>query len=608
MTLQPPPISREETQARLDRRAEAGRAHPLDGNYLVADRIEQRVAERADHPFLIYGDLVLTYAEANAEMNRIAHAIAGLGLTAGDTCALYMENRPAFLITAFGLAKLGVQVALLNYDATGKALEHALSVTGAKAVIVGEERLANFEGADLGGRPLWLLRDPDAAPSAHKHLATLDLSALAPSQPTGNPPASLRAGLTAGSNAFYIFTSGTTGLPKAAYLSHARWLSGADARADMMRLRSTDVFYCFLPMFHGAAMMSLVSSAITRGGTIVIRRKFSASNFWGDVRRYNISVVQYVGEICRYLLSRPEQPDDRQHSIRQMIGTGMGEVWERFQTRFGIPEIMDGYGATEANLTVPNIDNKPGACGRIPIWDRSNVRFIRYDVESDSHPRDANGHFILCEPGEIGEAIGKISEHPTLPGGRFEGYTSAEATEAKILRNVFEDGDAWWRSGDLLRHDSEGYVWFVDRIGDTFRWKSENVSTQEVAETLTGFPDLELANVYGVKVPDHGGRAGMAALTLADGATFDPEAFYRFATAGLAPYAVPLFVRIASAPDLTASLKLRKVDLQRQGYDPDLAGEPLYVLDRDRSTYQVLTPEALDRLRIPPFRDQENSS
>ncbi|MFP6625862.1 MAG: AMP-binding protein, partial [Deltaproteobacteria bacterium] len=319
---------------------------------------------------------------------------------------------------------------------------------------------------------------------------------------------------------------------------------------------------------------------------IMIRRRFSASRFWDDVRRYRVTGCQYIGEVCRYLVNRPPATGDRDHSLRVMMGAGLRpDIWEEFRTRFGIEHIFEGWSSTEANTSLINLDNTPGSCGRIPFKERHNGRLLRYDAATDSHPTNDQGFMIECEAGETGEFIGMIPDLPDSGAGRFEGYTSQEATDNKILRNVFYEGDAWYRSGDLFHRDEEDYFYFVDRIGDTFRWKSENVSTQEVAEALLSFDGLEFANVYGVEVPDAEGRAGMAALVLKDPGSFDGRAFYNHALASLPDYAVPVYVRLSAQTDMTSTFKLKKVDLQREGYDPARVKDPLFVRDDEARAY-----------------------
>ncbi|WP_068636475.1 long-chain-acyl-CoA synthetase [Thauera butanivorans] len=603
-TLSSGVVPRDETQARLDLRSRAAMQIKPGDLYTVADRVEEQAARLGGKDFLIYGGQRFSYAELDARANQVAHVLHGCGLRCGDVCALAMENRPEFFFYWFGLAKLGVVAAVINTQVSGRPLVHALEVTGARAVIVGEECLANF--ALTEGRPeqpLYLATDAEKPASAeHRAIVAADISAEVAAAPRTAFPRDGRAGVRAEETMLLIFTSGTTGLPKAARYSHMRWMSSGDVMEVTLEAGEDDVFYCCLPLYHGAAATSVTSTALKAGASIVLRRKFSTREFWQDVRRNRITVVQYIGEICRYLLNVPPQPEDRDHSLRCMLGAGLTpESWGRWIERFGDVQIFEGWGSTEANTAVINIDNHPGSVGRIPYWEKSNFRLVRYDVETDSHPRDADGRYILCKPGEVGEGIGFIVDHPEIGAGRFEGYTSAEATEKKILRNVFADGDAYWSSGDLLRYDEEGYFYFVDRIGDTFRWKSENVSTAEVADALADYPGMELINIYGVRVPQHEGRAGMAAIVMQPGHAFDPGRFYELTEQRLPRYAAPQFVRVSSVADLTTTFKLRKVDLQRQGYDPTAFDDPLYVRDDKAGTYQPYSDEALKNAGLPPF-------
>jgi fatty-acyl-CoA synthase len=597
-------VSRDETQAKLDVRSRASMQIKPADLYTLADRVEAQAASLGQRDFLIYGEQRFSYAEVDARANQVAHAMHERGLRCGDVCAMAMENRPAFFFTWFGLAKLGVVVAFINTQVNGRALVHALETTGAKAVLVGEECLANFAITDgLPDMPLYLLADAEKpALPAHLDRITADLTDAFSTAPRDAFPRDGRAGVRAEDTMLLIFTSGTTGLPKAARYSHMRWMSSGDVMEVTLAVTPDDVFYCCLPLYHGAAATSATSTALKSGASIVVRRKFSTREFWTDIRRYGITVVQYIGEICRYLLNAPPQADDKRHTLRCMLGAGLTpESWARWIERFGEMQIFEGWGSTEANTAVINVDNYPGSLGRVPYWEKTNFRLVRYDVETETHPRDENGRYILCQPGEVGEGIGYIVNHPEIGGGRFEGYTSAEATEKKILRNVFNDGDAFWSSGDLLRYDEDGYFYFVDRIGDTFRWKSENVSTLEVADALSDYPGLELINIYGVKVPEHEGRAGMAAVVMQPGQTFDPKGFYDLTEQRIPRYAAPLFVRVSSAADLTTTFKLRKVDLQRQGYDPRAFDDPLYVRDEKAGTYQPYSEAALRNAGLPPF-------
>ena len=597
--------SREETQAKLDlRSAAASRIKPAQ-EYTLADRLETQVDRFGERDFLVYGGQRFSYREVDERANQYANTFLARGIQPGDVCAMAMENRPDFFFCWFGLAKIGAVTAFINYHLKGRALLHALESTAARAVVIGEECLDGFlETEQTADYPRWLVADSENPVDRSVLPVSLDqdFHDEVLTAPRVRPDAALRAGIKAEDDMLYIFTSGTTGLPKAAKYSHMRWMTSGDVMEVTLEVTPADVFYCCLPLYHGAAATSVTSTALAGGASIVFRRKFSASQFWSDVRENRVTIFQYIGEICRYLLNKPASPDDRDHSLRCMLGAGLSrDVWTRWVERFGELDIFEGWGATEANAATLNVDNRVGSCGRVPFWDKTNLRLLKYDTVTQTHLRDAEGRYIHCQPGEVGEAVGMIVNHPEIGAGRFEGYTSPEATEGKILRNVFVDGDAWWASGDLLRYDEDGYCYFVDRIGDTFRWKSENVSTQEVADALGDFPGLELINIYGVLVPGHEGRAGMAAVLMQPGRQFDPQAFFTFASERLPHYAVPVFVRVSAMADMTSTFKLRKIDLQRQGYNPALFDDPLYVKDDQAGSYLPYSTEVLARLDLPAF-------
>ncbi len=599
-----PAVPREETQQKLARLSAATLQHTPSQSYTVADRLEAQAAARPDAPFVRFEWRDHGYGAINALANRSAHAARALGLERGDVAALLMENRPEFLATWLGFAKLGVTTALLNTQLRGPALRHALDAAGPRIVVAGSECAGALESLGRDARiPLLLAADPGrAAVSSSSRLAGENWDDRLRAAPDANPDPALRAGLVAGDDLFFVYTSGTTGLPKAARLSHMRWLGVGDGMSAIAGYGRDDVIACVLPLFHGAAGMVVVSCALAQGGSLWLAQRFSASQFWDDVRRYCVTGFQYVGEICRYLAAQPARPDDRDHGLRTMMGAGMSaDVWRVFRDRFGVERILEGWSSTEANTSLINLDGVVGSCGRIPFPELHNGRLIRFDVETEMHPRDECGSCIPCAPGEVGEFVGMIPDLPDSGAGRFEGYTDPDATASKILRDVFQPGDRWYRSGDLLRRDADDYYYFVDRIGDTYRWKSENVSTQEVADALAGLPGLEIANVYGVRVPGTEGRAGMAALVLRAGAGFDGSACFAWVADRLPAYAAPVFLRLSRAADLTATFKLRKIDLQRDGYDPARVAEPLYVRDDAARAYVPLTDETLARLGIAPF-------
>lgn len=597
-------VPREVTQQRLNRGYARILNYRRDQPYGVADMLEERAIDCAARPFIIFEGRAVTFAQMNELANRVAHLARSAGLAPGSVVALMMDNRPEFPMVWLGLAKVGILTALLNTSARDRVLRHALEQIGARALIYGAECAERVASVGAEGLPPLLFEaslpaQQGATPGTLKGARSLERAMAEAS--SVNPQRAARAHVRLGDPLYYIFTSGTTGLPKAALMSHLRFLNAGGVIAGLLDLTPADVLYNVLPLYHGAGGMVVVSAALHVGIPIVLKRKFSAGEFWADIRRHRVTAWYYIGEICRYLINQPPRADDREHTLRRMSGAGLkAEVWRQFQERFGIELICEGLGSTEANYGLTNVDNRIGSVGRLPYPERSNIRVVRYDAETGTYPRHADGTVIRCQAGEVGELIAEVLEGPTA-AGFFEGYTSAEATEAKLLRDAFRPGDRWVRSGDLVRHDAEDYYYFIDRVGDTFRWKGENVSTDEVAAVLAQFQGPAVVNVYGVRVPGAEGRAGMVALTYADAARFDPAAFHEFAAARLADYAVPLFVRISPDADLTTTFKLRKIDLQRAGYDPARTPDALFVRDAPAGCYVPLTAAALTRLDIAPF-------
>lgn len=591
-------VKREAEFLRVMLRAGAAlRRFPIDGSASAADLVEHWARRTPGAPALRFEDEVISFGELDAEASRYAHWARAHGVGRGDVVALFMENRPEYLYAWLGLAKLGAVGALINTHLRGQALAHTLRLADAKLHVVGHELAEPHAEAAAG-----LEARPEAWVTGGG-AGGLDLDAALAAQPATPLGPEARAGLRTRDLLFYIYTSGTTGLPKAARISHHRFLTVANAFAAATGSGRSDRMYVVLPLYHTAGGVCAVGSALVSGAQIVLRRRFSASHFWEDCVRHEVTLFQYIGELCRYLVNTPAHPLERQHRVRLCVGNGLRpDVWEPFQKRFGIGRIVEFYGATEGNVALTNIDGKPGAVGRIP-WYLERlmpIKLIRFDVETEAPVRDERGFCIACGPGEIGEALGRIPDDPNAPLGRFEGYTSEEATEKKILRNVFEPGDAWFRSGDLLRRDAEGYFYFVDRIGDTFRWKGENVATSEVAEVLSVHPGVKEANVYGVQVPGADGRAGMASLVVDP--EFDLDALYSHVQRQLPAYARPLFVRLQPELEITGTFKHRKVDLVREGFDPDAVKEPLYLADAAKGCFVPLDAGLCERIRSGELR------
>jgi fatty-acyl-CoA synthase len=568
--------------------------------YTAADLIEESARRYADRVFVEFEGRTLTYAEFNRTANRVAHWAIDRGLQKGHVVALMMENRPEYLCVWAGLAKAGVTTALINTHLSGDSLAHVIDSAHCRAVVVGDECLDAYRALALErirALPAFVSRR-DGAGLTREAQPTVDLGALTSGFSTDNPSASVRTGLESGDPLFYIFTSGTTGLPKAARFSHARFLAGGSYHL-LSGLDRDDVLYCALPLFHTVGGVICVNAALLTGARLVLRRSFSASHFWQDVTECGATSFQYIGEMCRYLVTQPPGEYDRRHRVRYAVGNGLRpDIWEDFTRRFGVERMVEFYGATESNVTLVNLRGRPGSVGR--LMPGITATLVRYDVEKDEHVRDARGLCVESMVGEPGELLGRIS------GGRsevvrFEGYTSAEATRKKIIRDVRKRGDAWFRSGDLLKRDREGNFYFVDRIGDSFRWKGENVSTQEVEESLGSFPGIQQAVAYGVKVPGTEGRAGMAALALSAEVDLSGEEFFRHVER-LPAYARPVFLRVVDKVDMTGTFKVRKVELQQQGFDPRASASPLYFRDAGVGRYRVLDEATYERARSGGIR------
>ncbi len=544
----------------------------------IVDIVEGQARSRPGNAALLYLDQTMTYAQLDARANRYAHWALSAGIGRGDCAALLMENRPDFICAWLGLFKVGAQVALINTNLMGAALAHSIGISGARHAIVGAELAQQFREAPFENRPAEWIEGEDG-----------NLSTALAAMPDTSPGKQHRAGITLKERAFYIYTSGTTGMPKAANLSHMRMMFMMSGFVGALRPRESDRVYDPLPLYHSTGGVCAVGIAFFSGAALILKRKFSVHEFWYDIHKYGATMFEYIGELARYLLNAPPSPLDQGHKIRAITGNGLRpEIWRQFQERFAIPRIVEFYGSTEGNVSMLNYDGTVGAVGRVPDYLEWLLpsRVIRFDVESEMPVRGADGLCIECAPDEVGETIGGIS---TRPGRGFEGYSNKADSDKKILHDVFRRGDAWFRTGDLMRRDAHGYFYFVDRVGDTFRWKGENVSTGEVDAALSAVPGILEANVYGVAVPGMDGRAGMASLVVnGDFALDDLPARLK---ARLAPYARPIFLRLAPQIVVTGTFKQRKVDLVRDGFDPVTISDPLYFLDPDSGKYARLTPQ-----------------
>jgi fatty-acyl-CoA synthase len=541
--------------------------------------LDELADAHGDAPALMADAETLSYRALAARANRYARWALAQGLAKGETVGLLMPNRPDYMAAWLGICRIGGVVALLNTNLTGRALAHCIDIVAPRHMIVAAELIEAFASAQphLTSRPALWTHGADAPDGAR---IDRDLQRHA----DGPLDASEQRAVTIDDKALYIYTSGTTGLPKAANVSHARVMTWSHWFAGLMDTRPDDRMYDCLPMYHSIGGVVATGALLVAGGSVVIREKFSARQFWDDVTRFDCTLVQYIGELARYLVNAPPHLREARHRVRLACGNGLrADVWETFKRRFAIPHILEFYAATEGNLSLYNVEGKPGAIGRVPAFlaHRFPAAIVKYDVARGEPLRDTDGRCIRCAADEVGEAIGRIET--AAPGARFDGYTDAQASEKKILRDVFKPGDAWFRTGDLMRKDAQGYFYFVDRIGDTFRWKGENVSTAEVAEAIARCPGVLDATVYGVAVPGTDGRAGMAALVVAEG--FDVAALRRHVEATLPPYARPVFVRIRAELDTTGTFKHRKDELMREGYDPGATKDVIYFSDLQEKAY-----------------------
>ena len=546
------------------------------GSWSLGRCVRLNAENFGDRPAVAYLDQRITWSDVNAKANRYADFFRRQGITAGDVVALLMDNRPDFLFAQTALSKLGAVTAMINTNLTGSALIHAINIGEPRAVIVGSEHQVAIEAvrADLkvpkADRDLWYVLDDgatlDALGDANMRVINDEVALGKTAEPTATRK------LRTDDPCCYIYTSGTTGLPKAAVVTNQRFMLAGTAFGKVMHdMQPDDVVYITLPLYHSSAQWAGWGACVMTGACAAIRRKFSASNFWSDVSAFGATRFIYIGECCRYLMNQPPHPDERSHNLKVGVGNGLRpDIWEKFQERFGIPLIREFYGATEGNAPMMNVHGRPGMVGRL----RPGQVILRCDPATGDVIRNAKGFCEKVKEGETGLLVGKINRVT-----RFDGYVNAEATSKKIFQRVFKKGDQYFNSGDLLTLHENAWVSFADRVGDTFRWKGENVSTNEVAEILNAASGVLESNVYGVQVPGTDGRAGMASLNVDD--AFSIEHFASYVTEKLPGYQRPQFVRLQHDMRITGTFKHQKVDYRKEGYDPAKTQDPMFFLDAD---------------------------
>lgn len=521
-----------------------------------------RAARYGDRIFLRFGDEEISYAQANAIANRYAAVLAERGVGRGDVVGIMERNSPDVVLTMLAAVKCGAVAGMLNHHQREEVLAHSIELLDARVVIAEADLIKPIRssGAQLSGVEL---------------VSVEDFAAAAEGKSTANPASAKE--VQAKDPAFYIFTSGTTGHPKASVMTHLRWLRAVAAFGGLgLRLRGSDTLYCPLPMYHNNALTVALSSVIDAGATLALGTAFSASRFWDEIRGADATAFIYIGEVCRYLLNQPPKTDDRAHKVRVIVGNGLRpEIWQDFTRRFGIGRVAEFYGASEGNTGFINVFNIPGSTGVNPM----PLAYVEFDPETSEPVRGTDGWVRRVPPGRSGLLLSPVSR--LAP---FDGYTDKAASEKKLVRNAFKDGDVWFNTGDLMTPQGLGHAAFADRLGDTFRWKGENVATTEVEGALAADRSVAECTVFGVGVPDTGGRAGMAAVKLRDGASFDGRTLADTLYDNLPAYAMPLFIRIVESLETTSTFKSRKVELRNQGYGAEVA-DPLYVLNGRAAGY-----------------------
>ncbi|MBN3271673.1 S27A2 synthetase, partial [Polyodon spathula] len=556
--------------------------------FSILDCFLEVVQKQPDKPFIVFENKTYSYLDADKQSSKVARALQKhAGLKEGDTVALFLGNEPAFIWTWLGLAKLGCAAAFLNSNIRSKSLMHCFSCCGARVLIAAPE----LEGAIEDVLPslqeqkvsVFILSEESTTPGIE---SLNDKIHQASDQPL---PQSLRSNVTMKSIAVYIYTSGTTGLPKAAVITQERvWATSL--LQEICGVNSEDVFYLNLPLYHSSGFLMGLMGAIEKGTTVVLGRKFSASQFWDDCRKHNVTVIQYIGEVLRYLCNVPKKDSDQDHKVRLAFGNGArADTWKEFLKRFGDIRICECYGATEGNVGFTNCVGKVGAIGREIFLYKKLLPYalIQYDTEREEPVRDSRGLCALVPKGETGLLVSKISK--IAP---FNGYArNQQQTDKKKLRDVFEKGDLYFNSGDLLMVDQDNFVYFQNRTGDTFRWKGENVATTEVSDTLLMLDCIKEANVYGVAVPDHEGRIGMAAVKLEEAKQLECDKVYSHVVSYLPSYARPRFLRIQDSLEVTGTFKLVKFKLAEEGFNPAVVQDPLYFLDENEKMYVPMTQE-----------------
>lgn len=541
----------------------------VDSEVSIGAIFEETVQKFPEQICVYYLDRKWTYQEFDEWCNRLANHFVAIGIKKGDVVAVLLENRPELLAVSMALSKIGGIAALLNTAQRNKPLIHSIQLAQPKLLLIDQNLINNYNEIKntLNFPNNLVFSIADELKRTSSQLKIFDIKSFQYS----NQKPNYQPKIFAKDPAMYIYTSGTTGLPKASIISHGRWLKGYSAFGlTSLRLNEKDILYVPLPFFHATAMVVCWSSVVAGGAAIVIKNKFSVSDFWKDIHKYQVTGFGYVGEMCKYLLNTPENPLEKNSTLKKMIGNGLRpDIWQKFKQRFNIEQVAEFYASSEGNIAFFNVFNLDQTMG----FSITSYAIVKYDIEKGAPKLDKNGFMQKVKTNGVGLLIGEINER--YP---YDGYTEKSKTEQTILRNVFTKGDAWFNTNDLVRDMGFGHTQFVDRLGDTFRWKGENVSTQEVEGIINLIDNVEESIVFGVEIPGCNGRAGMAKIILKENKALDMVNLYRLLSNELPAYAVPIFVRIAGDAAITSTFKHQKSELKKEGFDINIIKDDVYVL------------------------------
>ncbi|XP_029920590.1 long-chain fatty acid transport protein 6 [Myripristis murdjan] len=570
---------------KLRRYGKALKSRMQKGIITYLDYLLYHARKSPNKPFIVFEEQTLTYRDVDRRSTRFAKVFRAEGaLRKGDVVALLMCNEPDFICVWFGLCKLGCEVAFLNFNIKSQSLLHCLQSCGADTLVVGadlanllEDLLPSLKDNNIS---VWVVDDRSPYEACSSLLDKME-------QMSGEPLSDLpKADIM--SNFLFIFTSGTTGVSKAARVGHLKAIMSM-AFLEFCGARSDDNVYIALPLYHMSASLLGIGGCLQLGATCVLKKKFSASQFWKDCVKYNVTVFQYIGELCRYLVNQPTVPEEKTHSVRLAAGSGLrSDVWQEFAKRFGNIRIREGYGLTEASIGFLNYTEEIGPIGRASYFNKLAAPFelLKCDPQTYEPIRTDSGRCTPAQTGETGILVAPLSVM-----NQFLGYAGNKVqSEKKLLRDVFKEGDVYFNTGDLLLRDHRDFLYFRDRIGDTFRWKGENVATTEVSDILGNLEFIQEVNVYGVAVPGHEGRAGMAAIVLKPDHKLNGAKLYSHLVKRFPAYAWPWFLRIQTSIDVTETFKQQKGKLVQEGFNPEVVKEPLYFLDVSQRDYTALTP------------------